>query len=620
MDYIFSVQELAKVVPRDVYRWFCFKVYGTDQPGHDEKPIYGSSNSLLTYKKQISYFVTAINITAWNELTKTGNPTRSQLVNDLISLIKKKECRGMGKESKADRPFEREEFKQVLDILSSSEDFDKRYRYTTMLKYMVHLIARGDDASHVFASTLAVSTQYPWTIVTRLRWSKNVRERRGCPIQILLGSMDPNYCVLLALAIWLEHWVERGEGAVSQWMFADGITNRTSPVKDQKKEADRCKDGLYNALVQVFADERFTAMVTGPEAGRLGVHSTKKYGTTICKGRGKKKAHTDYRARWKNKDMQSHYADTFLPWPDIDAASALCFGGICVYKLKEGCGLSDEWLIEHVAPSIRAKFGDQVAAVLAKPLLWACLDDDCAEMVPEYIRARIITALDEVSEANNLPDGENVVDKVYTIVREVEGEVVFTEVPSDLRSGAPIGDGEWKTAMLAKVVSTQRTSIDTQNTVTSYMHDISKRLRRVEQNQQRSEMFRFSRAAGRGRVLAGGVGRPREERLNPANLSACPKTLYDLWAEYTTGLGGNKAACEFTTRERGKFKYMYCRRKIVWDTISDMCERNMSADTAIDRIYVECGGMNTPVNKVINALKQFRREGNAHLFITAGRR
>ena len=107
----------------------------------------------------------------------------------------------------------------------------------------------------------------------------------------------------------------------------------------------------------------------------------------------------------------------------------------------------------------------------------------------------------------------------------------------------------------------------------------------------------------------------REERLNPANLVKCPKSIYDLWIEYTAGLEGNKAACEFTPQERGKVRYNYCRRKIVWDTISNICSRNMSADVAIDRIYVQCGGIGTPVNKVIADLKRFRREGNPALFI-----
>ena len=178
-----------------------FQGLWNEEPGRDEKPIFGTANSLYTYKKHISYFVSAIQIMAWSELSKTGNPTRSVVVNDLITLVKKKEVRGQGKESQADRAFEKSEFKQVLDILMSSDEFDRRYRFPAMLKYMFHLIARGDDASHVFKSTLVVSTQFRWALTTKLRWSKNVQERRSCPIQILLGSMDPHYCVMLALSL-----------------------------------------------------------------------------------------------------------------------------------------------------------------------------------------------------------------------------------------------------------------------------------------------------------------------------------------------------------------------------------------------------------------------------------
>jgi len=366
MDYQFSVQELSRVVPDDIYRWMCFKVYGTEEPGRNEKPIYGTSNSLATYKKHLSYFFNAVQITAWNAVSKTGNPSRSVIVNDLIALVKKKECRGLGKESQADRAFEKSEFKQLLDILMSSNEFDRRYRYSTMLKFMFHLIGRGDDASHVFQSTLEVSSQYPWALTTRLRWSKNVRDRRRCPLQILLGSIDPTYCVMLAL--------------------------------------------------------------------------------------------------------------------------------------------------------------------------------------------------------------------------------------------------------FAKVVSTQRTGIDTQNTVTSHYTEISHRLRRMERNVERTAMFRGARTMHG----AGGV-RAREDQLTPAILSKCPRTVYDLWVEYTVGTGGNKPACQFTTKERGKVKFKYCRRKIVWDVILNMCNRQLTADVAIDRIYSQCGGIGTPVNRVISELKRFKKEGNQVLFMTAGR-
>lgn len=51
-----------------------------------------------------------------------------------------------------------------------------------------------------------------------------------------------------------------------------------------------------------------------------------------------------------------------------------------------------------------------------------------------------------------------------------------------------------------------------------------------------------------------------------------------LWDEYEYGVGGNKAAREFTPAERGKVKFKYSRRKIVWDVINNMCNRNISSD------------------------------------------
>jgi hypothetical protein len=44
-------------------------------------------------------------------------------------------------------------------------------------------------------------------------WSKNVSEERDCPKQILLGSMDHQYCMLLSLSLYLEQWFSSGNGA-----------------------------------------------------------------------------------------------------------------------------------------------------------------------------------------------------------------------------------------------------------------------------------------------------------------------------------------------------------------------------------------------------------------------
>ena len=66
-----------------------------------------------------------------------------------------------------------------------------------------------------------------------------------------------------------------------------------------------------------------------------------------------------------------------------------------------------------------------------------------------------------------------------------------------------------------------------------------------------------------------------------------------------------------------KDRSKYSRRKVVWDTIEGMCDRQLEAGVAIDRIYTECGGFNTPVGQVIETekIRDFRKVGNRNLFI-----
>ena len=83
-----------------------------------------------------------------------------------------------------------------------------------------------------------------------------------------------------------------------------------------------------------------------------------------------------------------------------------------------------------------------------------------------------------------------------------------------------------------------------------------------------------------GRV--GGDGPPPQQRR--ADLSTCPRTLPDLWQEYTMGIGGRKPARDFTTSERGAVKFKYCRRKVFWDCVSRHVNAGFTSDTAIDKI------------------------------------
>ncbi len=113
-------------------------------------------------------------------------------------------------------------------------------------------------------------------------------------------------------------------------------------------------------------------------------------------------------------------------------------------------------------------------------------------------------------------------------------------------------------------------------------------------------------------------GRSNESEVHhSANLCHCPKNLHVLWAEYESGVGGNKPARLFNKTERGKVRFKYCCRKIVWDAVEALVQRGLTSDVAIDRIYSECGGPNSKVNEVIEELKRFKRVGNAalHMYV-----
>jgi hypothetical protein len=95
---------------------------------------------------------------------------------------------------------------------------------------------------------------------------------------------------------------------------------------------------------------------------------------------------------------------------------------------------------------------------------------------------------------------------------------------------------------------------------------------------------------------------------NNARLSPNPRNLHTLWQEYEFGFGGRKPAKDFTAEERGRVKYSYHRRKVVWDKIAELVRAGHTAQVAIDRIYQVYGQAST-VTSIINQMRQDRRTG-----------
>ena len=98
-----------------------------------------------------------------------------------------------------------------------------------------------------------------------------------------------------------------------------------------------------------------------------------------------------------------------------------------------------------------------VVAILAKPLLWACMDEVLHDYVPDGLRSRVFNQLAEDEALLNVLPDVDMVDCVLCVVSEYEGLVTFTEVNTeyDTLERRAVASGrsgvEWQNIMNGKV-------------------------------------------------------------------------------------------------------------------------------------------------------------------------
>ena len=637
----FSVDELQVIRPEHIYRWMALKAYGLPEPRPGDNPTKARASCLEYDKKAISYFMCISSRTGkWEPRTGSGNPTQSPLVLDLLKAIKKKEVQRQGKASKVVRPLEEDEFISTLLALRAYIDTLRRYQMPALCLFQFHMIGRIDDCCKLLKENLGCNQQFPFVLTARLCWSKNIREERDSPTQILLGSMSSTHCVLLALAAYLEI---AGENIVSQSSVFVFEMQTNTPQNAKSRASRILRDVWRNAS---------SGFIRSILLGAIGTHSTRKYAATHARRNGCSRDDINARGRWKRLMKQvDTYINTLLPFPDAKVAAALCVGGACKYCLKNGIGLSEEWLLRNVVPNIAREYGQQVALVLAMPLLWSAFEPTLAEFLPESMRQRIRSLFFSFHEQLAVHDegvdkarGDvfNPVERRLIVINGCNGELFIDEV------GAYVGEGIATTAgggraathdrneilgIYAKQNEMQRSLIKLESQMGANHSLIVHELRRVQTGLLR--MSRLPTRQLRGQegltsqahlVLAacppGGPGIPLQlQQENQAavpqldevhvgnsymgSLCKTPSSLFTLWEEYEVGIGGRKAARLFTRAERGKVKVQYCRRKSFWDIVSTLIRAGHTPLTAIDMIY-DAYGRVTPVTSIIN---QMMRDG-----------
>ena len=129
-----------------------------------------------------------------------------------------------------------------------------QYTAVAYFYFQFHTLACLDDVAMFDHENLTLHSQFDFVLKSKMRWLKNVLEKRNDPDKIIIGAMDPDFCAILSLAIHFEYSLEAGTVHKKTRMFG----TRKGKVSD--------------LLLRLFNEVDFPR--TKP--GKLGSHSNQK--------------------------------------------------------------------------------------------------------------------------------------------------------------------------------------------------------------------------------------------------------------------------------------------------------------------------------------------------------
>ena len=281
-----------------------------------------------------------------------------------------------------------------------------------MMRHMFHLILRPDDCCEFQSRDIKDHPRYSaFCLAMKVSWSKNVSEERACPDQLLLGSNDPFFCLLLSLAIYLEFSMIASQEPLGYWLYND--FDPTNDPDENKKLVGRSIETFGRYFQAQLKKDEFIRIYQ-KTGGPIGVYGLRKFATEFPKHHGVDREMVNIRGRWKKHTTEASdtYHSVVQPYADAKVAAALSMGGPVKYKLKANSGITDDWICEHVVPHIRDFYGEHssVPKVLGRALLWAIMDGNLDYRLPEAIRQPTRRAYSELE--GRLADGVNPVEKV----------------------------------------------------------------------------------------------------------------------------------------------------------------------------------------------------------------
>ena len=176
------MEELNAVTTTDVVCWFSVKCYGNPDPGENENPTLWRS-TILFWKKAISYFHPNKHI-AWNNVSLSGNPTRSQHVSQFLKRLAQKEVRCQGAPPQARQATTKAEFCLMQTLLKDEEvSFEAKYGIRAFNNYQFHMIGRVDDCTQLQLESVQSNQNFPsFCNQNKVKLVKKCAGRTGFPL------------------------------------------------------------------------------------------------------------------------------------------------------------------------------------------------------------------------------------------------------------------------------------------------------------------------------------------------------------------------------------------------------------------------------------------------------
>jgi hypothetical protein len=471
----------------------------------------------------------------------------------------------------------------------------KRYGISVMVNFQFHLIAHVDDTTQLVLEHIRVHDNFPNCLKTRLNWSKNVNDERDAPWQIVLGSINPVYCVLSSLALWLELNLKSNPVAMSSpyvFCISDDIR---MPEKGLKSKAM-----IQNALKVMFKGEQFKCAEEEEAASMLlvGSHSVRKYATTYARRCGVTKDEKDIRGRWKGQGRVSDiYDDIELPYPNAKVAEKLCGGGPCFYLCDPtlDVAMMNLFVLNHVVPNIKKQLPESACLVLGKALLWLICSPVVDQYVPEDLKQKVLSEWEHV-RGDDVDAELNPIKQMAVVVSGDHGAVYIDMIGNSEEENAggggvvPGTNVSIRNQLLgvqSALLAMRQENLELKTSLTAMKVCLERGFEVVNGNVRRIALQPARRGAapvvvdGRGEADMGAAN----DLAMMATLMPTPRSLHYLWSEYLHGVGGRKPARLFSYTERGRSKHRYSRRKIVWDTVSGLVRQGHTSELAIDKIY-----------------------------------